>query len=568
MISTVDAQSFLLLFKGKVNSYVKNELPKENVENGVKIKTKITNNEGKVDTELILRHLSGDFGVGICPVTSEGKCYFAVIDIDYYEPKIQRVLDLISEYQLPLLPFRSKSGGLHLYIFLSKAVSAKKIREVLSKLIIMFSLEELYGKGKVELFPKQDTVKENGFGSAITLPYFNAENPYTYLMTVDRQKVDFQDALTIIKRNFTTLETLEKLLEDLPYKDAPFCIQRVLLSGLVGAEDTGRNNFLFSYAVYAKKKYGAEFVSYVQKINDNFENPLDETIVDSICNSVSTNEYMYKCKDIPCNSFCNKVICKHREYGLGRDKGHFTNVDFSGNLYRYNAEEPYYVWQLRLVGQEEWKEVVFKNEGDILEQFNFAKLCVRYLNHAPMRVSQNDWYDILNTILPKVINIEVKAEVDTSSKALLRNEFITYLSNKQAKRDSPYQIRAGLAYYEKKDNEGKYYFLHSGFIDYLNNRKFRFEVSLLGENLREFGAIPDTFVYYNANGEQRTCPCWSKVEDDDIKDAYYNNIEVYEGDRASQGILPIGYASNKEEVEVTEDVPYTKEDLDNAQNLF
>jgi hypothetical protein len=259
-------------------------------------------------------------------------------------------------------------------------------------------------------------------------------------------------------------------------------------------------------------------------------------------------------------------VCRTREFGLGRDKGHFSNVDFCGQIYRYNAEDPYYVWQLRLQGQKDWVEVRFKNEGDILEQFNFAKLCVRYLNHAPTRVNPNDWYAILNTVLPRIVNIEVKAEVDTSEKAMLHNEFIAYLSNKQAKRDSPYQIRAGLAYYEKKNGVGKYYFLHNGFIDYLNNRKVRFDLSVLGDNLRSFGAEPDTFVYFNSNGEQRSCPCWSKVEDEAIKNAYYNNIEVAEGD-SMQGIQPLGYATNKEEVEEKE-VPYTEEDLKDAESLF
>lgn len=186
-----------------------------------------------------------------------------------------------------------------------------------------------------------------------------------------------------------------------------------------------------------------------------------------------------------------------------------------------------------------------------------------------MRVSSNDWYAILNTVLPKVVNVEVKAEVDTSAKAQLRNEFISYLSNKQAKRDSPYQIRAGLAYYENKEGVGKYYFLHNGFIDYLSNRKFKFDLSMLGENLKDFGAVPDTFIYFNSNGEQRSCPCWSKIEDEAIKDAYYNNIEVEEGDKASQGIEPMGYASNKEEEkEATDEKPYTDKEFKDAQNLF
>ena len=124
MINNVEIQRFLQLFKGKSNTYVKNELPLEKPEPGQKIKTKITNNEGKVDKDLLLNHLEGKFGVGICPVNAEGKCFFGVLDIDFYRAKIKRVLKFIRDYQLPLLPFRSKSGGLHVYLMLSKSVSA------------------------------------------------------------------------------------------------------------------------------------------------------------------------------------------------------------------------------------------------------------------------------------------------------------------------------------------------------------------------------------------------------------------------------------------------------------
>ena len=97
MISNIDTQKFFLLFRGKSNTYVRNELPKVKPNEGEKIKTKITNNEGKVDKELLSHHLLGDFGVGICPVNAEGKCYFGVLDIDYYKSKIKRVLLFFSK---------------------------------------------------------------------------------------------------------------------------------------------------------------------------------------------------------------------------------------------------------------------------------------------------------------------------------------------------------------------------------------------------------------------------------------------------------------------------------------
>ena len=566
MVSNIDEQRFLQIFKGKNNTYVKNELPKTRPQEGEKIKTKITNNEGKVDKELLSHHLLGDFGVGICPVNAEGKCYFGVIDIDMYKPKIKRVLHFIKEYQLPLLPFRTKSDGLHVYLILTKSVSAKTMRETLNNISYYFSLDMLYGKGKVEVFPKQD--KAEGFGSSITLPYFNCENPYTYLLDLDGNQVEFKDALEYIQKHLTTIEAVKDALEKLPYNDAPPCIQRILLSEEVGGEDTGRNNFLFSFAVYAKKKYGSGFESYVEAINSSFESPLEGSVVDQTCASVRDNEYIYKCKDIPCNGFCNKTECKKREFGLGRDKGHFTGVDY-GQLFRYMTAEPYYIWKLRLQGQEQWKDVVFKDEGYLLDQKNFAKMCVRYLNQAPMQVSNNDWYSILNSVLPNIQNVEVKQESDTSGLSIVRNAFILYLANKQTRRDTPYQVRGGLCYRKVENGKAKFFFTAQGFTKYLQNQKVNFDMALMRETLKQFGAIEDILVYTNSFGEEMRFPCWSKEEDESINEAYVGTMEIENGDKANMGIVGVSEADNVLVPESnSNEKPYSDEDLKNAQELF
>jgi hypothetical protein len=566
MINNVDSQRFALLFKGKTNTYVRNELPKEKPEAGQKIKTKITNNEGTVDKDLLLHHLNGDFGVGICPVNAEGKCFFGVLDIDYYKGKIKRVLQFIKDYQLPLLPFRSKSGGLHVYLMLAKPVSAKSMREVLNQIIYYFSLDMLYGKAKVEVFPKQE--KAEGFGSSVTLPYFNADNPYTYLLDLDGNPVPFREAMDYIQHHLTSLEEVKKAIENLPYNDAPPCIQRILISEEVGGEDTGRNNFIFSFAVYAKKKWGNGFEDYVKEVNEHFEVPLEDAVVEQTCTSVREHEYIYKCKDIPCNSFCDKPVCRKREFGLGKDKGHFTGIDY-GQLYRYKTAEPYYVWKLRMLGQEVWVDVVFKDEGYLLDQKNFAKMCVRYLNQAPMQVSNNDWYAVLNSILPNIEDVEVKQESDTSSLSMLKTTFIRYLSNKQARRDMPYQIRMGLCVRQSSNGITKYYFTHIGFAEYMKNQKVTFDYSMLRETLIKFGAKEDTLVYTDARGDVKHFPCWSKLEDTDIEEAYAGAMEIEEGDKNSLNIEGVGEASNVDEYEPKEEEKlYSDEDKAESEDLF
>ena len=563
MINNVDVQRFTLLFRGKNNSYVKNDLPKTKPEAGKKIKTNIITVSGEVNKQLLMHHLNGDYGIGICPVNAEGKCFYGVIDIDSYGAKIKRVLHFIKEYQLPLLPFRSKSGGLHVYLMLSKAVSAKSMREILNQIVYYFSLDTLYGKSKVEVFPKQE--KAEGFGSSVTLPYFNAEHPYTYLLDLEGNPVPFRDALDYIQHHITSLEAVKEAIDKLPYNDAPPCIQRILISEEVGGEDTGRNNFLYSYAVYAKKKYGNGFEDYVKEINDNFECPLEDSVVEQTCTSVREHEYVYKCKDIPCNSFCDKSACRKREFGLGKDKGHFTGVDY-GKLYRYKTAEPYYVWQLRLQGQEKWVDVIFKDEGYLLDQKNFAKMCVRYLNQAPMQVSNNDWYAILNSVLPNVIDVEVKQESDTSGLSMVRFAFIKYLANKQARRDMPSQIRVNLCVRQTVNGVTKYYFTHIGFAEFLKNQKINFDFGMLRETLKQFGAQEDVLVYDDSFGEEKHFPCWSKVEDNSIEDAYNGAMEVEQGDKQA---LSVGDATNTDEYEAKdEDKPYTEEDKKEGEDLF
>ena len=567
MFTNIQAQRFLLLFKGKSNSYVKNFLPKEKPEEGVKTKTKIIQVRETVDTDLMLSHLNGEFGVGICPLNTEGKCNFGVIDIDVYKGKIRKMLDIIREYQLPLLPFRSKSGGLHCYLFLSKSNSAKSVREVLSQVIKIFSLDKMYGEQKVEIFPKQDKITAEGMGSAITLPYFNAEEPYTYLLDLDGNEVPFEEALNQIQRRFTTIETVREALENLPYNDAPPCLQRILLSGLVGGEDTGRNNFLFSFALYASKKYGLEgFASYVRELNSSFECPIEESAVESTIASIKSKEYSYRCKDIPCNGFCDKSLCKKREFGLGREKGHFSDIEY-GQLLRYKTAEPYYVWQLKLQGSEgDFKNIVFRDEGELLDQKNFAKVCVRFLNFAPRQVQTNDWFGTLNKYLASVKDVEVRAESDTSALSMIRQMFVRYLSNKQARRDSPYQIHANLCVRQTYSDESgkpvaKFFFTHTGFAEYLRNNKVNFDQSMLRETLKSFGAVEDTLKYNNSMGDLVEFPCWSKSEDKEIDEAYKGEVEIAEGDKAHS----VSEATNITETETSSDEkPYSEEDYNNV----
>ena len=100
--------------------------------------------------------------------------------------------------------------------------------------------------------------------------------------------------------------------------------------------------------IIAKKKLGIEdFGTYVLELNKELPVPLEESDVQNTIKSVASKEGFYKCRDIPLKTFCNKKVCKSREFGLGLEKGgRFSGADF-GNLTRVKCEDPYYIWEDR-----------------------------------------------------------------------------------------------------------------------------------------------------------------------------------------------------------------------------
>ena len=72
-----------------------------------------------VSLTLWQEHLAGKKGLGIIPINDESRCMFGAIDIDQYSLNIPVFLGKLKETNIPMMPCRSKSGGLHLYIFLT-----------------------------------------------------------------------------------------------------------------------------------------------------------------------------------------------------------------------------------------------------------------------------------------------------------------------------------------------------------------------------------------------------------------------------------------------------------------
>jgi len=492
-------------------------------------------------------HLNGGNGLSVVPLCNtpdkKNVCYFAVIDIDVYGVNFTWLVKRLYSVGFKFAAFLSKSGGLHLYFLFSKAEPAKEVIETLTKIVQLFGLNKLYvnekNKSKVEIFPKQAVfVQGDKQANGIFLPFYNAANKngnkcVNKMLNTEGKLVGIEKAIPLIGDMFTSLKEMEEVLKSLPYGDAPYCIQMILLTGAL-AENDGRNNFLFSAGIYLKKKYKENFFDRFEDMNKCLEVPLEDRDVVTIYNSVTdqTKNYdSYFCKKSPCSDYCDKGLCKQREFGLGRTRNNYsTGADCWGQLTRYDAgdgKEPYYTWEVRVEEGGEFKTIQIDSHKDLLNQVVMQQNCLRDLNWIPNRVKDDVW---VATVLKGLIGIEertikIKKETDTTEMSLLHEAFVKFLAHKQVQNSAPYMIKVGQVYHA----DGVYYFTTTGLMKFLSLEKQTLGRVNLRTELMRYGCTEGEVTYKNSKGEEVKIACWEKTDDEELlgMDSFYE--DVYEG---------------------------------------
>jgi len=467
-ISQMQIQSFMKFFTGAQHSYG------ECLYSGEKIKGKLTGACRTITDKLITikdykDHLEGVRGLGIVPISENSKCLFSVIDIDIYDADLSIYTEAIERGGLPLIPFRSKSGGLHIYMFLKEEENAKDVIEVMRKFSFLLSIDSFVRNkknGLVEIFPKQTKLKKGDAGSWINLPYYGAVESSQYAIR-NGSPLSFNDSLTYIAEKQTSLRQVEDLFENMVFNDAPPCLQLLYLLNPFDS-NSNRNNFLFSFGVYLKKKDEDFFEQSLKEINDSIREPLEEKEVErTILSSLRKKDYVYKCKESPCKEFCNKKECRNREFGIGKNEGYFSSVEV-GILYQYKTSSPYYEWEVRLQGQEEFKRLRFKTEDEIIRQDMFLRLCMRELFELPSKLKQSEWFDKVNSALKAIVPVVVEREDDTSPFMMIKSMITEFLTGR-AMAETKDQIEAKRVFYDNTTDD--YLFRTKDLLEYVYVQK-------------------------------------------------------------------------------------------------
>jgi len=488
--------------------------------------------------------LNGGNGIAVAPLCNTKEknnvCYFAAIDIDVYNTTFTWLVRRLYRLGFKFAAFLSKSGGLHLYFFFTEAEPGEKVIGALNKIVEVFGLNRLFvndkKKSKVEVFPKQATfIPGDKNVNCLFLPFYNSaakDGCKNRMFTAEGKLVGIVKAIPVMESMFTSVREIQDTLGNLPYSDAPFCIQMILLTGAL-AENDGRNNFLFSAAAYLKKKFRDGFVkSLLEEMNNCLEAPLEDKDVTSVYNSAVSKEWHYSCTKSPCSDYCDKKLCRLREFGPERDRNNrFTGANCWGELSKVMAaggEQPYYQWQIQVNEGEDFRAVRIDSVDDLYNQATVQKRCWRDLDWAPYTVKQNDWIATVNKAMQGIKGrlIDVPQETDTTEMFALRETFMDYLAHKQTQKDAPYMIKVGQVYHAN----GAYYFMTKGLVDFLRQEKWQLGKINLREQLMLYGCTEGEVAYKSAKGAEIKIPCWQKPEDEELlaMDAFYDDI--YEGD--------------------------------------
>ena len=434
-----------------------------------------------VTDELWTQHLAGEGpSLGIIPIMADNTSRWGCIDIDTYPIDYRKIINIIRTLQLPLVPCRSKSGGLHVFLFLKKPIAAKLIRSKLREAAAAI------GHADVEVFPKQSTIliEKGDLGNFLNLPYYNAKNSTRYAYKDDGTAASLLEFIELY--NKYSLENIDKVaikISDKVIPDGPPCLQQLCTQGF--PEGT-RNNGLFNIAVFLRKLDADNWKVLLEKHNQQYMNPpLAASEVVTVQNQLEKKEYNYRCKEPPINSYCNAQVCRTRKYGIGGG----ASLEFSA-LTKLETEPP--VWILN-VG-----DARMELQTDELQiQTKFQKKCMDALNLMPPLVKQSVWQESIEKLFINLIKIPV------SDDGSVAGQFEAYLQEFCTDRAQA-QNRDELTLRKPWTEDGISWFRLKDLADYLTRNKFtHYNTGQLVQALRRLDGKSDKF-----NLKGRTVRVW------------------------------------------------------------
>ena len=455
-----NSKRLMSLFAGMASAHGTYKVDNAVGPDGAKKKGQALTIRQPVTEALWQKHVDGERGIGIIPIREDNSCQWGAIDVDVYNLDIPGLVKKIVGLGLPLVVCRSKSGGAHAMLFTAEPVPAATMQAKLRDLAAGL------GYGKSEIFPKQGTVliEKGDMGNWLNMPYFGGDGTTRYALDDSGNALGVNDFLAFAASKVVTVAQFEALAvapkgkvapkaagsrvdTAHPLHGAPPCLQTLAEQGL---PEGNRNNGLFNFAVFAKKKHPDDWDSIVDQYNrDYLDEPLSSGEVDLIKKTIGKKDYNYRCNDQPIVGYCNAALCRTRKFGVGMA----GSAPVFNSLSKLDSNPP--LWFLDVEGNR-----LELTTDQLFNQDQFQKACMEKLNTVSMKVKDNQWMSVLRDILDNVVLIEAPREISKEGQfEELLHEFIHDASLTLSRND----ILLGKPWPE----DGKVYFRIKDLMDHL-----------------------------------------------------------------------------------------------------
>lgn len=454
-------------------------------------------------------HVEGKVGVGVVPIQDDDTCTWAALDIDNHESDedipIGPVAEKIAQHKLPLIPCRSKSGGIHAYVFFDKPQPCQRIRGLMAK------WAGLVGHGGCEVFPKQgrlaqakDGVKQ--FGNWLNLPYLEGDASNRYAVR-DGKKLSLEEFLNWAEGSrVRDADLRSSVAADHP--EAPPCVQKMFAHGVAQGH---RNEALYAVSVYMRKAEPETYSAKAIEANGQiFAKPLNRAEALRTITSASRAEYGYRCNEEPCRSLCDRGTCLTRKFGITpADAERLDTVEalpgFS-NLIKYISEPV--KWELTI----DTTKITNISTPQLLDFRAMRELISDRLTRLVPLIKNSEWERILQPLMKDCRIVETPD--DASIPGLIREkvkEFAskTDLTNRGQDKDDRKGLLRGLPVVQVVDGERCVVFRSQDFVSYLKRTKSE---ELKGINLwmaaKELGVKHTRFRVPGPKGHEENINVW------------------------------------------------------------
>jgi hypothetical protein len=436
-------ERFKEVFAGLQTAYGQTKITDELSENGKHEAKSFTKKEPVTDL-LWQKHLNGDEpALGIVPIREDNRCKWGCIDIDTYPFDHKDFIKKIRDKNIPMILFRSKSGGAHVFLFAKEFVAASLMRERLKK------IASTLGYAKAEIFPKQDYIRADrgDTGSFLNVPYHGNNKSVRFAFDDNGEALKIEeffklyDKYSLTEKELVNLKISETDNTDDFLKGAPPCLQTILKDGM---PEGGRNDMMYNIGVYLKKRFSNEWEAKMYIYNEKYmKPPLKHTEMTKSIESVGKKDYLYKCKQDPIVSFCNSKVCSKREFGVGDN---VPPPEITG-ISKYPSDPPLYFVNIDGLSVE-------VDDITLHDPEKFSVACMNQISKPMLPLGKIIWRKQLVKLFEKLQMLDApdSSKIDVQIKDLLA-DFINKAPGKKIddlKRGLPF-TEDGITYFKFKD---------------------------------------------------------------------------------------------------------------------